>query len=351
MSGYDKRFDKELIRDSELDNMIDADDDDMVIDQMEKYTVDEATDDVFIKDVVDNTSIENGAKGLGDDIGTNHPSKGAFAPKNDSSDAPIVKQERSDTGKSPIIDDAPKSQTNADADERNLNDEIEKAGKKVDKMEIEREEYFDNFDLAQNSLLDEADEDIAFAQGVPDDVPNTLSAPSEEEIATDVDAATGLDTPIPTSPNDIPIGDCDKGGSVLSVREGKLEDLIVGDHADASIKDGGMVKDFKNPGENGKSTVNDGQELAVGDKSDSTAADGKMVKDFMNNVENHQVTTDNSFKESSVSSSEDLVDELEDEDIEEVEDETEVDKDADTIAKDLADDEDEEDDILDQLLD
>ena len=350
MSGYDKKFDAELIRDAELDNIIDADDDDKIIDQMEKYTVDEATDDVFVKDVVDTSSVENGAKGLGDDIGTNHPSKGAEAPKNDSSDEPIVKQERSDTGKSPIIDDAPKSQTNADADERNLNDEIEKAGNKVDKMEIEREEYFDNFDKAQNSLLDEADEDILSAQNIPEEI-NTLSAPSEEDIADDVDAATGLDTPIPTSPNDIPIGDNSNNDSVLSVGEGKLEDLIVGDHADSTIKDGGMVKDFKNPGENGKSTVNDGQELAVGDHADSSATDGKMVKDFMNNVEDHEVTTDDSFKEASVSSSEDLVDELEDEDIEEIEDTTEVDKDADAIAKDLADDEDEEDDLLDQLLD
>lgn len=350
MSGYDMKFADAIIRDAELDNIIDADDEDAIIDQIEKHTVDEAAD-PFIKDVVKNDSIENGAEGLGDDIGTKHASKGAEAPKDDSSDAPIVKQERSDTGKSPIIDNAPRTQTNAEADERKLNDEIEKVANKVDKMEIEKENYFDNFDQAQNALLDEAEEDIAAAQAMADEL-NTLSAPTAEEIADDVDAATGLDTPIPTSPSDVPIGDCGNKDSVLSVGEGKLEDLVVGDHADSNIQDGGMVKDFKNAGENGESTVKDGQDLAVGDHADSTVADEKKVTDFMNNTEDHEVTTDDSFKEeASVSSSEDLVDELEDEDIEEIEDDTEVDKDAEQIAKDLADDEDEEDDLLDQLLD
>lgn len=351
MSGYDMKFADAIIRDAELDNIIDADDEDKIIDQI---TCTNEAEDPFIVDHIDNTSIENGAKGLGDDLGTKHATKGAFAPTKDSSDAPIVKQERSDTGKSPIINNAPRTQTSAEVDERNISDEMMKNGNKVKKMELEMEQYTDKFDKAQDSILEDADNDIAAAQSIVDKL-GVVAAPNAEDVADDVDAATGLDTPIPTASTDIPIGDdsntpAPAENSVLSVGEGKLEDLIVGDHADSTIKDGKMVTDFNNAGENVKSTVNDGQDLAVGDHADASAKDGKMVTQF-NNDEEDGKNTDDSFKEASVSSSEDLVDELEDEDIDEVEDNTETDKEADRLAKDLADDEDEEDDLLDQLLD
>ena len=378
MSGYDMKFAKALIQDADFDNMIDADDDDAIIGQINN----EAVGDEFIKDKVDFSSIENGASGLGDDLGTKHPSKGAEAPSVESShQSTVVKQTPSIEAKN-VIDHKADEQKDDNPNPEKILDTMDKVDH-PDHFEIKREAV-DNFDAAKNSLLEEAEDDIAIEEGdldAGDPEINTLSAPDAEEIAPDVDAATGLDTPIPTSPSDVAIGDQSKE-SVLSVgeavvaamgdslsdemkakllnefvepiTEGKFKDLAIGNDAEGSVSDGNpdkiKGKDFLNVGEDRKNTSKDGQDLAVGNNAEGGVTDGNpdKIKDFLVKEEDRKATDDDFKEAAEISKNEDLVDDLEDEDIDFVEDN---DASADKLASDLANEEDEEDDILDQLID
>ena len=379
MSGYDQKFAKALIQDADFDNMIDADDDDAILAQINN----EAVGDEFIKDKVDFSSIENGASGLGDDLGTKHPSTGAEAPSVEAShQSTVVKQTPSIDAKN-VIDHKVDGQKDNNPDPEKILDTMDKVDH-PDHFEIKREAV-DNFDAAKNSLLEEAEEDIAIEEGDLDSADpeiNTFSAPQPEEIAPDVDAATGLDTPIPTSPNDIAIGDGkdQEVNSVLSVgeavanmmgdsiseevrnkllkeftqpmTEGKFEDLAIGNNAEGSVKDGNpdKINDFLNVGEDRKNTSKDGQDLAVGNNAEGSVKDGNpdKINDFMVKEEDRKATDDDFKEAAEISKNEDLVDDLEDEDIDFVEDN---DASADKLASDLANEGDEEDDILDQLID
>lgn len=376
MSGYDKKFDDALIKDADFDNMIDADDEDAII----AHINNEAVGDDFIKDVVDVTSIENGPKGLGDDLGTKHPSKGAEAPTADSSHETTVVGQKDSKDVSEVINHKVDGQKNDNPDPEHIAAEMDKVDK-PDHFEIKREDApIDSFEAAKNSIIDEAEGDAALnEEEIEASIAGTPA--SLEDIVDDVDAATGADTPVDTSPNDIPVNDGYSKESVLSVgeaviatlgadnisenmkaklleqfnmpsdviTEGKFKDLAIGDHAEAPVKDGnvGKINDFMNVGEDRKDTVKDGKDLAVGNNAEGSVKDGGMVKDFLVDKEDRKGVDDDFREAAKISNKEDLVDELEDEDIDFIEDNNAT---ASKLAAELADEEDEEDDLLDELL-
>ena len=186
MSEYSMTFAKKLVEDETFDTIFGAEEDDRLIDCILKE------DDEFIKDERDTDKIEDGTgaigkgDGLGSDIGEDHETKGADAPKEDTSDQDIIGKEGGETfKKGGQLNAGDNAQGTDMKDGSTVSGDLHVAGDSADETDKAFEEAF-------NALMEEADNDIKAADELEDAKPSDHSEKSVKE---------GIDCVGPNCPN------------------------------------------------------------------------------------------------------------------------------------------------------
>lgn len=243
MSDFDKVFSDSIVDNNTFDTIFGGEEDDMLESIVMKENLDDLLDEEsseFIKDVVKTDSIENGSKGLGDDLGPGHDSTGAEAPKSADPAEENSILDKVDTVEQKHVIDAAKDvpdQTGVtkNVDPENIEDESEKL-KKVDKFEeafsaLMEEEGLDPISIKSEELppvpaenTDDADAVEANVNANPVATVAPVAAPAVDPVPTAdipvaiakvpapdnsvVDPLSGVNAPLGVVKTDVAINDC-----------------------------------------------------------------------------------------------------------------------------------------------
>ena len=339
MSDFDKVFSDSIVDNNTFDTIFGGEEDDMLESIVMKENLDDLLDEEssdFIKDIVKTDSIENGSKGLGDDLGPGHDSKGAEAPKSDDPAEEDSILDKVDSVEQKHVIDAAKDvpdQTGVtkNVDPENIEDESEKL-KKVDKFEeafaaLMEEEGLDPISVRSEELpptpgenTDDADAVEANVNANPVGTVAPVAAPAVNPVpAADipvaiakvetpdnsvVDPLSGVNAPLGVAKTDVAINDC------------KLKEFYTG------------ILNFC------KENNIDLTESAIAEIENSGV---------FNEAESESATEDSELKDLD---NEDLIADLEDDEIESIDDEDDED-----IDPSFLEDEDEDDLLLNEIID
>lgn len=346
MSDYSIPFSDKLLDDESFDTIFGGQEDDELMGSVMKEA------DEFNDDVRDTSGIEDGTgalgkgEGLGSDLGTDHASKGAEAPKADTSDQDIIAKDGGETLKQDQLNTGDNAQgAKKDGgmvndfrvegeDQKEADDDFGKtAPMSDDKVEnIENFKEADSFEEAYNNLLKELEEEgLGVDPADPAGVANPDSPASSEAVPPVV-----ADSETPELPEEVPAvtPDAPAGDMVDALdleddddEDDSIMDTLVGEEANvndvAETRDNGAVEDKKedNLGDDlgpdssheskgGDAPADDtsdekviekkdgedlkGDQLNSGDNAQGKVADGGQVDDFRPEGDT-QAAADDSF--------------------------------------------------------
>lgn len=291
MSDYSTPFSDKLLDDESFDTIFGGQEDDELMGSVMKESDEAIVDDRDASGIEDGVGAPGAGSGLGSDLGTDHASKGAEAPKDDTSDQDVIAKDNGEQLKNDQLNTGDNAQGSDIKDGGQVNPaDVRPEGdcqgavdtefgntapmedKKVENIENFKEA--ETFEEAYNALVKELEEeglaDPADPAGVADEVPAEVVDSETPELPEEVPANDGV-------PADDVEAEYDDAVDALDSDEDEddsIMDTLVGE--EANVEDVAETRSTDGV-EDGKKEDNLGDNL--GPDSDNESKGGDAPKD------------------------------------------------------------------------